>query len=184
MSKTELKDYITVYKNAIKKEYCDYTVSKLKNQEFDQHSFYDSSEDKTKSISGDQELSVSYTYRSDYLQTLIWSVLHSYCKDHPGLGWDGYSFIRWNKYEQNKKMAPHWDAIKTLFDGKEKGIPILTVLGSLNDDYEGGEFVMWDDFEIKLNAGDIMVFPSTFLYPHRVEPVTSGNRYSWVSWAW
>ncbi len=26
-----------------------------------------------------------------------------------------------------------------MFDGEKKGIPILTVIGTLNDDYDGGE---------------------------------------------
>ena len=47
---------------------------------------------------------------------------------------------------------------------KEKGIPILSCLGVLNDDYDGGEFVMFEDFEIKLEQGDLLIFPSNFLY--------------------
>tara|TARA_R110002094_G_C4832487_1_gene205553 strand:- start:489 stop:620 length:132 start_codon:yes stop_codon:yes gene_type:complete len=43
---------------------------------------------------------------------------------------------------------------------------------------------MFDDYEIKIEAGDLLLFPSVFLYPHKVEPVTKGERYSFVSWAW
>jgi predicted 2-oxoglutarate/Fe(II)-dependent dioxygenase YbiX len=57
-------------------------------------------------------------------------------------------------------------------------------VGVLNEDYEGGEFIMWEDKEIKLKTGDLMIFPSTFLYPHKVNPVTKGTRYSCVSWTW
>ena len=57
-------------------------------------------------------------------------------------------------------------------------------LGSLNNNYSGGEFIMFGDEYIKLDKGDIVVFPSNFLYPHRVEPVTNGTRYSFVSWVW
>jgi predicted 2-oxoglutarate/Fe(II)-dependent dioxygenase YbiX len=45
------------------------------------------------------------------------------------------------------------------------------LLGVLNDDYEGGEFIMFDDYEIKFKAGDLIIFPSIFLYPHLVKPV-------------
>ena len=58
-----------------------------------------------------------------------------------------------------------------MFDGERKGIPILSVLGVLNDDYEGGEFVLIDE-KMNLSKGDIIVFPSNFMYPHKVEPVT------------
>ena len=73
---------------------------------------------------------------------------------------------------------------KDLFDGEKKGIPILTIVGLLNKDYNGGEFVMLEDEIINLEPGDIVVFPSLFLYPHRVNEVLEGTRYSFASWAW
>ena len=77
----------------------------------------------------------------------------------------------------------HADHIHSMFDGERKGIPILSVLGVLNDDYEGGEFVLIDE-KIDLSKGDIIIFPSNFMYPHKVEPVTKGTRYSYISWIW
>ncbi len=44
--------------------------------------------------------------------------------------------------------------------------------------------VFWQDTHITLKAGEIMIFPSNFLYPHRVDLVTKGTRYSYVSWTW
>ena len=41
---------------------------------------------------------------------------------------------------------------------------------------------MFDNLHINLNAGDIMVFPSAFMYTHEVKPITSGERWSFVSW--
>jgi len=49
---------------------------------------------------------------------------------------------------------------------------------------ELGEFVMWKDKVIELKAGSVMIFPSIFLYPHRVEPIKKGTRHSFVSWAY
>jgi predicted 2-oxoglutarate/Fe(II)-dependent dioxygenase YbiX len=43
---------------------------------------------------------------------------------------------------------------------------------------------MFGDEEIKFKTGDLLIFPSNFLYPHRVEPVTKGVRYSFISWTW
>jgi predicted 2-oxoglutarate/Fe(II)-dependent dioxygenase YbiX len=37
---------------------------------------------------------------------------------------------------------------------------------------------------IKLKKGDLLIFPSVFLYPHKVEPVKKGIRYSFISWVW
>ena len=44
-----------------------------------------------------------------------------------------------------------------LFTGERKGIPILSIVAVLNDDYEGGEFILFDDYEIKFKAGDLII---------------------------
>ena len=81
-------------------------------------------------------------------------------------------------------MAEHCDHISSLFDGKVKGIPMLSIVGQINEDFDGGEFVMWGEKVIEFKSGDLIIFPSNFVYPHRVEPVTKGARYSYVSWAY
>ena len=35
---------------------------------------------------------------------------------------------------------------------------------------------------LKLNTGSIVFFPSNFMYPHSIEPITKGTRYSIVAW--
>lgn len=53
----------------------------------------------------------------------------------------------------------------------------------LNDDYEGGEFAFFNrELKYKLNKGDVLMFPSTFMYPHEVMPVVEGTRYSIITW--
>jgi predicted 2-oxoglutarate/Fe(II)-dependent dioxygenase YbiX len=63
----------------------------------------------------------------------------------------------------------------------------LSIIINLNDDYEGGDLIFTDqkDKEIKrlkLNKGTIVFFPSNFMYPHMIEPITKGTRYSIVAW--
>jgi hypothetical protein len=52
----------------------------------------------------------------------------------------------------------------------------------LNDDYEGGEFCLFDKGEViaPSKAGTAIAF-SSFI-PHRVKPITKGIRWSLVSW--
>ena len=99
-------------------------------------------------------------------------------------GFEGYTDIRFNRYKKNKKMAMHCDHIQTIFQGERRGIPTLSCLGVLNENYTGGEFIMFDDMKIKFETGDLIIFPSIFLFPHRVEPVKKGIRYSYISWTW
>lgn len=59
---------------------------------------------------------------------------------------------------------------------------ILSLVAYPNDDYEGGEisFRLWD-LKIKPKAGDVVLFPSNFMYPHTAEKVTSGEKLSIVT---
>lgn len=59
-----------------------------------------------------------------------------------------------------------------------------TVFLSEPDDYDGGELVVVDAYgthDVKLPAGDVIVYPSGSL--HRVEPVTRGERVCSFLWA-
>jgi predicted 2-oxoglutarate/Fe(II)-dependent dioxygenase YbiX len=97
-------------------------------------------------------------------------------------GWQGISNLKFIKYEPGTEMTEHCDHIHSLFDGVYKGIPILTIIGVLNDEFSGGELVLFDDTVYKLSVGDIIVFPSVFLFPHKINKILNGTRYSVVSW--
>ena len=64
----------------------------------------------------------------------------------------------------------------------------VSIIINLNDNFEGGEVFFWDQKqkniikEIKPFKNSVTFFPSNFLYPHSVEPVKKGVRYSIVSW--
>jgi predicted 2-oxoglutarate/Fe(II)-dependent dioxygenase YbiX len=52
----------------------------------------------------------------------------------------------------------------------------------LNDDYEGGElWFPFIDVTFKPSYGDIIFFPSTYIYAHASKPVTSGIKYAAVT---
>ena len=99
-------------------------------------------------------------------------------------GWEGYSPIKFLRYFPGQILQTHCDHIHDLFDGERKGVPILSIIGLLNDDYEGGELIMFEDKKIDIKKGDLVIFPSNFLYPHKITPVTKGVRYSYTSWVW
>lgn len=54
---------------------------------------------------------------------------------------------------------------------------------SLNDEYDGGEFAFFDrEIIVRPKKGSVLLFPSNFMYPHEIMPVTKGTRYSIVTW--
>ena len=86
------------------------------------------------------------------------------------------------KYENSGFYKPHTDHCS--------GSPrTLSVVLFLNNDYEGGELVFKSlDYQkdiltvdVKPNRG--IIFPSNFMFPHTVKPVSKGTRYAVVSWA-
>jgi Rps23 Pro-64 3,4-dihydroxylase Tpa1-like proline 4-hydroxylase len=59
----------------------------------------------------------------------------------------------------------------------------LTVSICLNEDYEGGDFTFFKETKIyKLKKGDVLVFPSSFMFPHGVQKITKGTRYQLLTW--
>ena len=97
------------------------------------------------------------------------------------------SATRLNWYKPGTSMLAHSDHIRSLFDGVRKGIPILSIVYALNDqsEYEGGDFVFNNLNKVYiLNFGEILVFPSIFIYNHMVTEITKGNRYTAVTFAY
>ena len=187
--KRDLQHYVKHFKGRIDKDLCDILVREMDTIEFQEHKFYNVHTGEYNARSGSKELSMSWgdCPSRPILKEKIWYVIKDYLiyVDMPWFtSWSGFTSPRFNKYDSDKMMDLHCDHIHNMFDGEKRGIPILSVLGVLNDDYKGGEFIMFDDTEVKFDRGDILVFPSLFLYPHKVQPVKSGTRYSYISWVW
>ena len=180
-----LKNYLQVYDNYLDATFCNKIVSASKEVTWDLHRYYTPDGNYVRT---DNELSITYDSmkETEELQEAVRHLLIHYYNTFkfPWFSrWSNRSEIRYNKYDQNTSMKLHCDHIHDLFDGEQKGIPILSVVGCLNEDYTGGEFVMWDEV-IPVKQGTIMIFPSNFLYPHGVRPVESGTRLSFVQWVW
>lgn len=192
MQNAKLSDFIFV-KNLIPLETCQTVINQTKDLEWSTHAWYNQTENKSISHS-EKELEVLYPDHN-ISHLLIEYVLTGFkefrtmCQPlSPGTDFSKIVSqccgIRLNRYHANTLMRQHFDHIHSLFDGTQKGVPVLSAIGVLNDDYEGGKLTFFNDYEIKINAGDVVIFPSSFLYPHKVTEVLAGTRYSLVSWGW
>ena len=185
----QIEDYIIV-KNTISKEICQSLIDENNKKEWKKHTWnnYTTGENTSESTKELDVMPCTKEQQDKVTPALIdalaqYQDICSWEGEKTGNQWlSKFSPIRFNKYEVGTMMRRHYDHIHSIFDGKMKGIPIVSIVGNLNEDYEGSEFHCRGK-EIRLKTGDILMFPSNFMYPHEVTECTKGTRYSFVSWA-
>ncbi|WFF81924.1 Fe2+-dependent dioxygenase [Delftia tsuruhatensis] len=92
-----------------------------------------------------------------------------------------------NRYADSETYGLHVDGAARRLPGAQQWMRTdvsCTLFLCDPEDYDGGELVVVDTYgthEVKLPAGDLILYPSTSL--HRVEPVTRGERVCTFFWA-
>jgi hypothetical protein len=86
--------------------------------------------------------------------------------------WEVMNFVKYNKGQHFQEHTDHGYSYNAT----------VSLVGYLNDDYEGGElFFSRQQVTVDPDAGDLVIFPSNFMYPHRAMPVDNGTKYSIVT---
>lgn len=92
-----------------------------------------------------------------------------------GVGIQSYEAFNFVKYEG---AGTHF---KIHADHGPTYVTTVSIVVYLNDDYVGGE--LWFprfNLSLKPKAGDVVVFPSTYIYEHASQDMVSGTKYSVV----
>ena len=190
--RTQLKDLIHVEKGIIPANLCDHIIQDIETREWRPHTWYNA---QSGSYGSEETMELDVQGITPELQQLLTPIMiqagaaynqkyaYQRCeRTHQIM--NKFSTIRFNRYGSGQIMRQHHDHIHSLFDGNEKGIPVLSFILNLNDNYEGADLFFWENHVVPLGKGDIIMFPSLFLFPHGVTEAKSGKRYSAVSWAW
>ncbi|MDX2100777.1 MAG: 2OG-Fe(II) oxygenase [Leptolyngbyaceae cyanobacterium bins.59] len=94
------------------------------------------------------------------------------------------SILRYQKGQYYKRHIDNM-LLSSRMEEARQGVPMrdISVVGYLNDDFEGGE-TYFDRQGLKLKpvAGSVVVFPAYFIYPHQSLPVTQGRKYVFTTW--
>ena len=90
------------------------------------------------------------------------------------LRYNKYSGYWLCKYTEGSYLSYHTDS--------DADSASVTASFAINSDYEGGDMIFWDDYVLEKERNCIHVYPSSLTYPHRVDKVTKGIRYSVVVW--
>lgn len=121
----------------------------------------------------EEELILKSVYEDSYLPQI--DPVEDYRRMYniaPLTYWESFNFV---KYGADNHFSIHSDHGYSY-------ICTLSSVGYLNDNYEGGE-LYFDKFNLKIKpeAGDLYLFPSSFIYSHAAMPITSGIKYSIVT---
>lgn len=117
-----------------------------------------------------------------HLKESFVNCVNKYTKQHPRVIPENFTRFRMNRYSVGGYMKSHIDNIHHSH-GQQFGYPHITALLFLNDDYDGGDFILCDgEYEVPKKKGSCIIFPSNFMYPHEVKYVSKGIRYSVMTW--
>jgi hypothetical protein len=186
-------DYIDVERGVIPKDVCDKVLTMIRAEQWQPNSWYDNASDRTYS---EEESESDALFATADMVKLLHPAIERAAKNYidrfaykdslrTSRIMSRFSNLRFNRYRPGQVMRKHHDHIHAIFDGQEKGIPVLSFVGNLNEDYDGGELAFFDGGTRRaLKTGDICIFPSCFLYPHEVLEVTQGERFSFALWGW
>jgi len=180
-----LFDYIVVIENALTPALCDAVLAEYKNCDDWINAAIENREDldirncQTIGISFDSVIQKNLQIRKNldsYLFVSASNVIKQYREKFSDCTVEqdsGYDLL---KYEVGGFYTTHTDSFKD----RPRAVSCSFML---NDDYEGGEFAFFDrELIYNLKKGSCIMFPSNFMYPHEIMPVTSGTRYSIVTW--
>lgn len=112
------------------------------------------------------------------IDRLLFGIFHravpEYANRHPELYLDADTGYELLKYEPGGFYSWHVDH----FDRHPRS---LSALLFLNDDFKGGD-LEFEGLTVRPAPGRVAIFPSNFMFKHRVTTVEEGTRYACVTW--
>ena len=181
----DIHKYIKIYKGLVPNHVCKHILSAAEKEYSDRWepaSTVDPSKDETAMIISDARVCDILSIKStDPIDNVIFEyvnlALKTYAKTFPNFKVTtdcGYNVLR---YKPGGKFKRHTDQCSVY--NRE-----VSIIVNLNDGYEGGQLKHFGGTSVlDLGVGDVCLFPSNFMYDHEICPITSGTRYSIISWA-
>lgn len=181
-----IKDYIVVLDNVLTNDLCDAILKEFGNEEEWEKTVVGSGVIDN-NIRTAETIAISYPYVIEknlkvrqkldkYIFASAGLAIQKYKEKFPLCHIEedsGYELLR---YKEGQFYIQHTDSFKAR--PRE-----ISCSFALNDDYEGGEWGFFDrEMIVKAPKGSAVLFPSNFMYPHEIMPVTKGTRYSIITW--
>ena len=183
----KLEHFIHIENEAISSDFCDEIVREYENSDdwvpgtVNDYNIAQSRKCEAVYLSTDPVIEKNQEVRKnidDRLFRVVNDSLEKYMKNCNALdyinvkGDTGYILLKYNTGDYVREHVDTWAAENRT----------LSCSMILNDEYDGGELAFFDGkYKLNPKKGDIVIFPSSFTYPHQVLPVTSGTRYAVIT---
>ena len=178
-----MKKYIGYYKNILEKKVCNDLIEYTNKMQL-KPSTYSSTTGKIKNSEERVKMDDVWFKEGEPFFKEIFNgfsdVIKNYQREHEDCRIQKHCGFRLNKYSEGGFMSRHVDNIHHSH-GQEYGYPQASALLFLNDDYEGGHFHI-SGLRYETKKGSAIIFPSNFMFPHEVNRIEKGTRYSIVTW--
>jgi len=189
-----LNDYIQIYDDVLRKESLNNFIKVCNNKkEFEQARIVGTEENPNKvdkkirnvlafSLGNMGVESRTDIYWANYFAFQFTKYLKKYAEDiQMENSNESITFMQLLKYENCGHYNFH-------VDHGRKAPRTFSCIFFVNDNYKGGELTFkypgsTKEINIEKKSNRLIIWPSNFLYPHAVKPVTEGVRYSVVAWA-
>jgi predicted 2-oxoglutarate/Fe(II)-dependent dioxygenase YbiX len=181
----KIEDYIVVEKNVVPLDLCEALIQEYKNSTEWRKAI--TSGGLNLNIRNVQEVEISNSYiieKNELLRKKLdtelflcaGKAIQAYVNKFSSVNIKedtGYQLLQ---YKEGQFYSQHTDS----YNIKNRAVSCSF---ALNDDYEGGQ---WGFFGRKIvmqaPKGSALMFPSNFMYPHEIMPVTKGERYAVITW--
>ena len=179
-----MRKWIGYYQNIVSDNLCDKLIDYSDNVKQLKSSKYASHKEVTKNSEERVKMDDGWFVKGekfyDDIRKSFQEVIRRYQEKHPDFVCQRHTDFRLNKYSYGGFMSRHVDNIHHSH-GQEYGYPQVSSLLFLNDDYKGGQLKI-SNTTYNTKKGSAIIFPSNFMFPHEVNLVTEGTRYSIVTW--
>lgn len=124
--------------------------------------------------------SMTMVYWTNKLYVAFANAFNEYCKE---IGIDSLTVtmqdLQLLRYDVGDFYRTHVDSFTT--------VPrTVSYIFFINDDYDGGElyfqFLKSQKIDVEIKKNRLIIWPSNFQYPHGVNKVTKGTKFSVVAW--
>lgn len=171
MTNSKLNDYIKIYPNVFSLSFCEWMITHV-----DQINKWEDACTLNNEANIDSQV-IENEYAKTVINESLFKCFLEYEAQFPYFKINDLDKSICQKYKSGSSYFFHTD--ENLNTSRSATSIIL-----LNQNFKGGELKFFKNYICPISIGSVVIFPSNFLFPHKIERVLDGTRYSIVTFSW